>query len=215
MWRFSKSKSSNTAVDQLRRHRGQSRAQVSEWIAVLPQMASALKQGRDYLYDRVVCTALRDYDIRAGSQIAHAMGAAQADALREELMAVLLFTFFQEQSKRDVEPSVAWLLTDALHYAVYDRPATAGEGVCAYRDDQNPHFEDPKIAYAFRFGQRIGQIMETLDLPFSLMMSQHAVCVAQVCKTLMDQVLPPVPPNVPGAPASKTSPQTSLGPGMQ
>jgi len=190
MWRFFRSEPKNPAIAALNRHRRQFDAQMPQSITLLPRLSQVFSEGRDYLYDRGIHEVLCEYDARAGSQIAAQIDDAQKAALSDEIVAVMLYAFHRLCSARyPGTPAFSAHLTDALHFEMYRRLPAADAGVSAYLAYHNPHFEDPKVAYAFRFGQRGGAILATLDTPFLLMLAQRAPLIVETAEKLTRFVL--------------------------
>ncbi len=203
-------RSGNRALAALLRHRGDFDAQMEAIVAALPRLAGVLLEGRDYLYEKVILAAMDDYDLRAQSAIVKEIDAAKEAALRDELAAIMLFAFHEQGTQLyPQKPEWATGLTHALHgematHASRPVSSTFETGVMTYLSYRNPHFEDPKVAYAFRFGQRMAQIMETLDTPFALMMAQQATVSADTTRKLTRWVLfdePIAPEAIPSGPS--------------
>lgn len=190
MWRLFRSQPKNPAIAALNRHRRQFDARMPQIITLLPKLSETFAQGRDYLYDRGIREVVCEYDARAGSQIVAQMDDAKVAALSDEIVAVMLYSFHRVcAALYPASPLFAARLTDALHFEMYQRLPTPDVGVSAYLAYQNPHFEDPKVAYAFRFGQRAGAIMATLDTPFLLMLAQRAPLIVETAEKLTRFVL--------------------------
>jgi len=190
MWRLFRSEPKNPAIAALNRHRRQFDAEMPQIITLLPKLSQTFVQGCHYLYDRGILAGLDEYDARAGSRIAAQIDAAQKAALSDEIVAVMLYAFHGVCAARyPKSPVFAARLTDALHFEMYRHLPTADAGVSAYLAYRNPHFEDPKVAYAFRFGQRVGAIMATLDTPFLLMFAQRAPRIVETAEKLTRFVL--------------------------
>ena len=186
MWRLFRSEPKNPAVAALNRHR----RQFDGIIRLLPKLSQTFEQGGDYLYDRGIREVLCEYDARAGSEIAAQIDKAKKAALQDEIFALMLYAFHRVCAARYPEsPAFAAGLTDALHFEMYRRLPTADAGAAVYLSYRNPHFEDPTMAYAFRFGQRVGAIMATLDTPFLLMFAQHAPLIVETAEKLTRFVL--------------------------
>jgi hypothetical protein len=185
-----KRRGGNRALAELLQHRRDFDARMEESVAALPRLADLLLEGRDYLYEKVILAAADDYDVRAQSGIAKQIDPTKEQALRDELAAIMLFAFHEEYAQLDPQrPEWAMGLTRALHGEMATRArrpvcSPFESGAMTYLSYRNPHFEDPKVAYAFRFGQRIAQIMETLDTPFSLMMAQQAKVCTDIARRL-------------------------------
>jgi hypothetical protein len=164
-------------------------------VAALPRLADVLLEGRDYLYAKVILAAMDDYDMRAQSAIVSQVDSTKEQALRDELAAIMLFAFHEQGTQLyPQKPEWAMGLTRALHgemaaHTLRSISAAFEAGAMTYLSYRNPHFEDPKVAYAFRFGQRMAQIMETLDTPFSLMMAQQATVTTDTARRLTRWVL--------------------------
>lgn len=159
-------------------------------ITLLPKLSETFVQGRDYLYERGIHDVLCEYDTRADTHIASQIDDAKKIALSDEIVAVMLYAFHRVCTACYPEsPLFAARLTDALHFEMHQRLPIADAGVLAYLAYQNPHFEDPTVAYAFRFGQRVGAIMTTLDTPFLLMLAQRAPLIVETAEKLTRYVL--------------------------
>jgi len=190
MWRLFRSEPRNPVIAELKWHRRRFDPRMSQILTRLPKLSQTFAQGRDYLYDLGIYEVFREYDTRAGSEIARRIDAVQKAALLDEIAAVMLYTFHRTCTVRYPEsPECVARLTDALHFEMYRRLPTPDAGVLAYLTYRNPHFEDPTVAYAFHFGQRVGTIMATLDTPFLLMLAQHAPLIVEIAEHLIRSVL--------------------------
>ncbi len=154
----------------------------------LPRLAQTLSEGRDYLHRRVLYDQVLEYDRRCGTQVAAAVVGEKREPLLRELTGFMLTAFHDElwAIYSDVpdapDAPLPLLLTDALYFEIYRGLPPISSDYVRYR---NPDLEDPKTAPAFKWGQSVAGILGTLDIPFSLMMSQQCPLILAVSRKLV------------------------------
>ncbi|MFQ5781267.1 MAG: hypothetical protein ACE5HN_10860, partial [Nitrospiria bacterium] len=79
-------------------------------------------------------------------------------------------------------------LTDALHFEIY-RMLPSKNSFIEYLTYENPNFEDPDMAPAFKFGNDIADIFEIQDFSFSLMISQQSPLITEIFKKIIRLIL--------------------------
>lgn len=185
---FQRKPTSNPAVKSLRRSRGELDPKLEEMITLLPKMGETIRQGADYLFIKVLQEQIRNYDTRFGSRVADQIDAPKKSAILRKLTGLMLVTFFNELSERYADSSVPSALTDAVHYEIY-QALPSKDSFIDYLTYRNPNFEDPRLAPAFKFGNDIAEIMQTLDLSFSFMVSQQTTIISEISRKLIRLVL--------------------------
>lgn len=157
-------------------------------MTLLPKMGETIRQGADYLYLKVLQEQIRDYDVRFGSKVVDQIDEPKKSAILRKLTGLMLVTFFNELSEQYPDSTLPSALTDALHYEIY-RALPAKDSFIDYLTYRNPNFEDPRLAPAFKFGNDIAEIVQTLDLSFSFMISQQSTIISEISRKLIRLVL--------------------------
>ena len=180
--------SKNSAIEKLYRYQKEMDPRTERLIVALPQMAEAARQGGDYLYREVLHDLIRNYDLRFGSDVLSLIDDSKKAALIRKLTSLALAQFFKELAELYPDTAVPSLLTDALHFEIYGA-LPSQDSFIDYLSYRNANFEDPKAAPAFKFGNDVAEILETLDLSFSFMVSQQYMIVREVSRKLIRFVL--------------------------
>jgi hypothetical protein len=157
-------------------------------ILLLPKMGETIRQGADYLFIKVLQEQIRNYDIRFGSRVADQIDDPKRSAISRKLTGLMLVTFFNELSEQYPDSPIPSALTDAVHYEIY-QALPSKDSFIDYLTYRNPNFEDPRLAPAFKFGNDIAEIMRTLDLSFSFMISQQTTIISEISRKLTRLVL--------------------------
>jgi hypothetical protein len=178
----------NPAIKSLQRSHGKLDQKAEEMITLLPKMGETIRQGADYLFLKVIQEQIRDYDTRFGSNVVEQIDDLKKSAILRKLTSLMLVTFFNEISERYPDSPIPSALTDALHYEIY-QALPSQESFIDYLTYRNPNFEDPRLAPAFKFGNDIAEIMQTLDLSFSFMISQQSTIISEISRKLIRLVL--------------------------
>jgi hypothetical protein len=185
---FSRKSHQNPAVHTLYRTERKLDPKIEEIISLLPKMAEAMQQGGDYLYIKVLKDQIQDYDIRFGSNVSAQIDDSKKSALTRKLTSLMLTSFFNQLSELYPDSPIPSSLTDALHFEIYQALPSQGSFV-DFLTYQNPNFEDPRMAPAFKFGNDVAEILETLDLSFSIMVSQQSPLISDISRKLVRLVL--------------------------
>lgn len=185
---FQKKYHQNPAVDTLYRAERKLDPKIEEIISLLPQTADAIRQGGDYLYEKVLRDQILVYDTRFGSSVSAQIDDSKKNALTRKVVSLMLVSFFNELSGLYPDSPIPSSLTDALHFELY-QALPAKESFVDYLTYRNPNFEDPRMAPAFKFGNDVAEILETLDLSFSIMVSQQSPLIADISRKLVRLVL--------------------------
>lgn len=168
-------------------------------IALLPNFANGISQGADSIYRRLLIEQFKDYEERYGCTLLAQINDKTEAALVRTVISFMLYTFCNKIAETYPEP-ISSPLTSALHFEIYkEKPikgaqcrtghiAPAGSFL-DYMTYQNPNFEDRRLAPAFKFGNEIAQIMETMDMAFSFMASQQAVLIAEITQRILSGLL--------------------------
>ncbi len=157
------------------------------FLARLPSLASGISQGADSIYRQLLIEQFKDYEERYGCTLVGQINDAKKSALTRVVVSFMLYTFCNKiVESYPEEPSLP--LTSALHFKIYKEKPIAGSFM-DYITYQNPNFEDRKLAPAFKFGNEIAQIMETMDMAFSFMASQQAILIAEITRKILDGLL--------------------------
>lgn len=178
----------NPAIKSLHRSQGKLDPKAEEIITRLPQMGGTIQQGAEYLYVKVLQEQIRNYDARFGSKVLDQIDDPKKSAILRKLTGLMLVTFFNELSEHYPDSPIPSALTDALHYEIY-QVLPSKDSFIDYLTYRNPNFEDPRLAPAFKFGNDIAEIMQTLDLSFSFMVSQQSTIIAEISRKLIRLVL--------------------------
>lgn len=178
----------NPALKALYRTRVKVDSRGEEIIRRLPQLGETIRQGAEYLFHKVVEEQIGQYDARFGSSISQQIDDPKRSAILQKLTAFMLLSFFNELSELYPDSPLPSGLTDALHYEIYQALPAKGSFI-DYLTYQNPNFEDPRLAPAFKFGNDLAEIMQTLDLSFSFMVSQQSPVISEVSRKLIRLVL--------------------------
>lgn len=184
---FSK-KHKNPAIQALYRTPAKLDPKLEEIISSLPKVAEAIRQGGDYLYEKTLKDQIEDYDRRFGSNVSAQIDDEKKGALTRKLVSLMLVSFFNELSELYPESPVPSSLTDALHFEIY-RALPSQNSFIDYLTYQNPNFEDPRMAPAFKFGNDVAEILKTLDLSFCFMASQQSTVILDISRRLTRLVL--------------------------
>jgi len=185
---FQKNYHQNPAVATLYRAERKLDPKIEEIISLLPKLADAIQQGGDYLYEKVLKDQILVYDTRFGSSVSGQIDDSKKSALTRKVVSLMLVSFFNELSGLYPDSPISSSLTDALHFELY-RALPAKESFVDYLTYRNPNFEDPRMAPAFKFGNDVAEILETLDLSFSIMVSQQSPLIADISRKLVRLVL--------------------------
>lgn len=185
---FQKKYHQNPAIDTLYRAERKLDPRIEEIISLLPQMAEAIRQGGDYLYEKVLRDQIGVYDTRFGSNVSAQIDDSKKSGLTRKLVSLMLVSFFNELSEIYPDSPFPSSLTDALHFEIY-QALPAKESFIDYLTYRNPNFEDPRLAPAFKFGNDVAEILETLDLSFSIMVSQQSPLITDISRKLVRLVL--------------------------
>ena len=178
----------NPAVHTLYRAERKVDPKIEEIISLLPKMAEAIQQGGAYLYEKVLKDQIEVYDTRFGSNVSAQIDDSKKAVLTRKLTCLMLVSFFNELSEIYPDSPFPSSLTDALHFEIY-QTLPGKESFIDYLTYQNPNFEDPRMAPAFKFGNDVAEILETLDLSFSIMVSQQSSLIRDISKKLTRLVL--------------------------
>ncbi len=185
---FQRKTTSNPAVKSLRRNQVKLDSRIEKIITLLPKMGETIRQGADYLYAKVLQEQIRNYDTRFGSKVVDQIDDPKRSAILRKLTGLMLVTFFNELSERYPDSAIPSALSDGLHYEIY-RTLPSKDSFIDYLTYRNPNFEDPRLAPAFKFGNDIAEIMQTLDLSFSFMISQQSTIISEISRKLIRLVL--------------------------
>lgn len=185
---FQRKPTANPAVKSLRRNQGTLDPKIEEIITLLPKMGETVRQGADYLFMKVLQEQIRHYDTRFGSQVVEQIDDSKKSAILRKLTGLMLVTFFNELSEQYPDSPIPSALTDAVHYEIY-RSLPSKDSFIDYLTYRNPNFEDPRLAPAFKFGNDIAEIMQTLDLSFSFTISQQTMIITDISRKLIRLVL--------------------------
>ncbi|MEK7748380.1 MAG: hypothetical protein AAB300_04835 [Nitrospirota bacterium] len=155
---------------------------IQEIIEKLPSLANAMIQGSDAIYSKLLYPQFQDYEMRYGCAIVAQIDEKKKLEIVRAGTAFMLYTFYSRVNNDLGLVSVP--LTYALHFEIYKEEPKAGSFV-DYLTYQNPHFEDPKMAPSFKFGNEIAQILATMDMAFLFMASQQAVLISEITKNII------------------------------
>ncbi|NKE69937.1 hypothetical protein [Candidatus Manganitrophus noduliformans] len=185
---FQRKPTANPAVKSLRRNQGTLDPKIEEIITLLPKMGETVRQGADYLFMKVLQEQIRNYDARFGSKVVDQIDDSKKSAILRKLTGLMLVALFNELSEQYPDSPIPSALTDAVHYEIY-RALPSKDSFIDYLTYRNPNFEDPRLAPAFKFGNDIAEIMQTLDLSFSFTISQQTMIISDISRKLIRLVL--------------------------
>jgi hypothetical protein len=185
---FQKKYHQNPAINTLYRAERKLDPKIEEIISLLPKMAEAVRQGGDYLYEKTLRDQILVYDTRFGSSVSAQIDDSKKSVLTRKLVSLMLVSFFNELSELYPDSPFPSSLTDALHFEIY-QALPGKESFVDYLTYRNPNFEDPRMAPAFKFGNDVAEILETLDLSFSMMVSQQSPLITDISRKLVRLVL--------------------------
>ena len=161
---------------------------------MLPLFAEGVTKGADSIYRQLLIEQFRDYEERYGCALLSRIDGGKKSALVRVVVGLMLYHFWIRIAESH-STLVSIPLTSALHFEIYhEKPSpkagnSLSESFLDYMNYQNPHFEDPKMAPAFKFGNDIAEIMETLNISFSFMASQQAILISEITRKILDGLL--------------------------
>ena len=178
----------NPAIDKLCRSIPDLDPQAAEMISKLSGLSEAYRDGGACLLEKALLIPIREYDGQYGTQLFDKMDAETKSRLLKTVTSLMLVAFFKELSSLFPEGPYPSSLSDALHFEIYGA-LPAKESFVDYLTYQNPNFDDPKMAPAYKFGNDIAAILQIPDLSFSFMVAQQAAVISDISKRLMRWVL--------------------------
>jgi len=185
---FYRQKHQNPAIDALYRKVKTADSRTEEFISLLPKLAAAMEEGRDYLYRKVLEAQIIDFDEHYGSHVFEKINDTKKTALLNKLTGFMLISYFNELSELYPDTELPSSLTDALHFEIYGA-LPSKDSFAAYLTYKNPNFDDASMAPAFKFGNDVADILETYELSFPLMISQQSPLIRQISKKIIRLVL--------------------------
>ncbi|MFQ5543004.1 MAG: hypothetical protein ACE5FY_01480 [Nitrospiria bacterium] len=194
---FKKKTHPNPAVDLLY-HQFQTLDPESEQVvSKLPDLAKAFREGGDYLLQKAILDSIQDYDDRFDSAVLAQVSGLKKTRMLRRLISLMLVSFFGEVEAFVKNSEKALFLAKALHFELY-QALPLKECFMDYLAYQNPHFDNPKMAPAYKFGTDISAIAETPDLSFSFLISQQTMVIDDISKklarwALFDEAIEPAP----------------------
>jgi len=185
---FKKQRHPNPAIHDLYVKKDTVDPALEKLVADLPNMAEAIRQGTASLLQKTLIDQIAEYDKRTGRELSKRIDKDKSEAMRQKLTGMMLLAFYEEIAGAFKDPELPSYLTSALHYELY-RVIPKDEGFVEYLHYQNPHFEDPAMAPAHKFGNDIAAILSISDQLFYLIIAQQAVVISDVSKQLIRWVL--------------------------
>ncbi|MFQ5949838.1 MAG: hypothetical protein ACE5J1_04040 [Nitrospiria bacterium] len=185
---FQRQRHENPAIEPLYRKGRSIDLKTEEIISLLPKLAGAVEEGTAYLYKKVLQEQIQEYDARFGCNVSTLMNDTRKSAILRKLTSLMLVSFFNELSALYPDASLPSSLTDALHFEIY-RMLPSKNSFIEYLTYENPNFEDPDMAPAFKFGNDIADIFEIQDFSFSLMISQQSPLITEIFKKIIRLIL--------------------------
>jgi len=189
--RFKKKLHENPAIDALYRNMSPIGADVEKIVSALSDMAMVFGRAEDSLYKQALLDQIKEYDLRMGSKLAKKIDETKATAMRKNISSLTLLSFYNELSGRFPGTSIAYALTDALHYECYQSLAS-GEGFADYLDYLNKRSgqgDDQLMTPAHKFGNDIAQILEISDPTFYFIIAQQTAVICESAGKLVRWVL--------------------------
>jgi len=158
-------------------------------LAGLSGLAFGFSQGADAIYRQLLIEQFKDYEQRYGCTLLAHIDIVKQACLVRAVRSFMLYTFCHQIAESGKEQT-AIPLTSALYFEIYkEKPAQGRGDFLDYIMYQNPHFEDRNMAPAFKFGNEIAQIMETMDMAFSMMASQQAILIAEITRRILNGLI--------------------------
>ena len=162
-------------------------------LLALPKIAELFHEAALSIYSKVLLGQFKDYEERYGSTLLATIDDHKKAALIQTITDYMLYAFFRQIESICPEQEIALPMTYALCADGGSRRGggdqRSGEGFIGYLMYQNPNFEEPRMAVAFKFGEDVAQIMETADRPFSFMAAQQAMIISEITKRLIEDIL--------------------------
>ncbi|MBN4053160.1 hypothetical protein JYT92_00245 [bacterium AH-315-L15] len=185
---FKKRRHPNPAINDLYRHSGSIDKKIEKIVSDLPYLAEAVRQGGTSLLQKTLIDQIKEYDSRTGREISKNINEAKSEAMLEKLTGMMLLAFYEECATMFQDETMPSYLTTALHYELY-QSLPSDQGFVAYLTYQNPHFENPNMAPAHKFGNDIAEIVSVSDQLFYFIIAQQAAVISDVTKKLIRWVL--------------------------
>ncbi len=189
--RFKKKLHENPAIDALYRNVSPIEADVEKIIAALSDMAMVFRRVEDSLFKQALLDQIEEYDLRMGSQLKKKIDETKAASMRKNISSLALLSFHNELSGRWPGTSIAYALTDALHYERY-QSLSSGKGFAdylAYANKRNIQNDDQLMTPAHKFGNDIAQILEISDPTFYFIIAQQTTVICESAGKLVRWVL--------------------------
>ncbi len=163
-------------------------SRTEEFVSLLPKLAAAIEEGRDYLYRKVLEAQIKDFDAHYGRHVFEKIDDTKKTAILHKLTAFMLVSYFNELTDLYNDTALPSSLTDALHFEIYEAMPSKNSFV-DFLTYKNPNFDDASMAPAFKLGNDVAEILETFDFSFPLIISQQAPLIRQISKKIIRLVL--------------------------
>lgn len=185
---FKKKRHPNPVINDLYKKGAVINKEVEKIVLELPNLAEAIRQGRQSLLQKSLLDQISEYDHQTGRQILKEIDEDKKEAMIGKLTAMMLLSLYDELSSVFKDTALPSSLTLALHYEIY-RALPSNDGFVEYLDYQNPHFEDPKMAPAHKFANDIAEILSISDQLFYFVIAQQVAVISEVSRKLIRWVL--------------------------
>lgn len=181
--------SRNPAIDQIHRYFKRLDARQAEAVRRIPRLAGTLRQGADYICERVLIDFFKEYDERFQSGILAEMTDAKRFKVTEGLLHFMMLQVFSDLAAHVRDRNLAGLLSDAVHFEIFgELPREQGSFV-EYLKYENPNFEDPSAAPIYKFGHDMAACIGFTDMNFPTMVAQQSFLVVELTKKLSQLAL--------------------------
>jgi hypothetical protein len=175
---------SNPAIKKLHHHFRKLTPKQSEAVRRLPTLAVTLRQGADYIYQRVILDLLQEYDARFQAGILSRLDEERKRRITEGLIHFMMVQVYADLTEFVEDRNMAGLLADAVHFELFgDLPKETGSFVEYFNYDLS-NFEDPSAAPAYKFGHDLAALTGFAEMSLPLMLSQQSLLVAKLTNEL-------------------------------
>lgn len=184
IFRIAKSETSNPAIKKLYYHFRTLTPTQATAVNRVPKLANTLREGTDYIYQRVICEMLQEYDERFHSQILPQMDDDRKQKVKSSLLHYMLVQVYSDLSSHVGDQNMAGLMVDAVHYEIFGALPLEKGSFVEYLQYENPNFEDPTGAPVYKFGHDMAAVTGFVDMYLPMMFSQQSPLILELTKKL-------------------------------
>lgn len=189
--RFRKKLHENSAIDTLYRSSSPIDSDTEKIISALPDVAMVLQRVEHSLFERALLDQIKEYDLRMGSQLTKKITEPKTKSMCKRVTSLTLLSFYKILCEHLKDTSVAYALSDALHYEIY-QSLSSGEGFAEYLNylaKRKAQDDVELMTPAHKFGNDIAQIMEVSDPTFYFIIAQQTAVICDSAGKLVRWVL--------------------------